>query len=601
MLQLDPSLANPFDEHGPGLTGGRATIAHARIKLLVRLLTIAELPQLVARWHDDKRKTASGRKRTLSDTALIVVLLCLAVEGLPMHLTLAAEILADRLTAESRSLLGLPEKLSRAQAYDLAQNAFTRLVKLMDPKPAKYHRRMTMEEKEANEAKRDPEESKFASERLMRFCNDLLYASTAGDPSILHGWEGNVTIDATAIAVFSKRGQNKAKLFASIEPDAGWYRRDSNHDVTDDPKKARVSFFGYEMHLVAPANNTDRRITNNGRKDPAKDFCRPVIGISWTAPSIGPSKFGFRAIAGAYDRFSDYMRGGLVVADRGYFASADPEVLQLPVRALGMGILTDYKVDQLGVNGGYAGAEQIEGHYYCPAMPDGLKNATADRRADIIDWETWRHRIDARGAYVFRRKERPDDDGWTPMMCPASGPNATASCTLKPKDAARNAGKTLQPILHSLLPSHPDKVCTQQTVQFPPSADAKYLQDVRYGTKAWSTLYTTARNYIESVNAFLKDEGTHALAVAGRRRVRGHSKQFILTTMIIFAANLRRANTYKWERVNIVEPSRRRRRDVLNNYNYDPLTGRGEKPTFVADGYDLLEADIIDNQELATE
>ena len=593
-----PEGLNPIDAHGPGLTGSKHLIPHPRIAMIHALLDQAQIPQTLAAHHERDRKTDSGRPRALSDHAGLTLWCAAAVEGLPMHATVVAQILFERLEPESRELLELNDQPTYAQCYDRVQNLIGRLLKPIDPKPAKYHRRMSKEEQAKNEARREEDTESLAVKQteLEWLCNQLICAPVLADPSVLDGWEGNVTMDATAIAVYSKRGHSRS--YASIEADAAWYRRDQNHEVPTDPKKARVAFFGYEMHLVTPADNTPK-ITNAGQNGAAKNFCRPVLGISWTRPSFEPPAHGLKALTNMFSRYGEYMKGGLVITDRGYFASAKPETLQLPVRALGMGIVTDYRDDQLGINGDHAGALQVEGAFYCPAMPDGLINATKDYRDKEIDDETRLTRINRRSIYLLRRKEMPDEDGYTPMMCPAAGPNATVTCAHKPRDAERNASKGLWDIPDPV--SHPDRICTQHSVHFPPTAGAKFLQDVRFGTEVWDLLYSRARNFIESTNAFLKDEGMTALGAAGRRRLRGHSKQFLIASMLIFAANLRRINTHKWEQINITAPPQIRRRDRLGDYRWAPPTRKEPETTFVADGYQLVEETIINNNETPDE
>ncbi|UXN26547.1 hypothetical protein N8D74_06615 [Curtobacterium flaccumfaciens] len=588
-----PDEQNPLDAHGPGLTGSKHLIPHSRIVMIDALLHRAGIPQKFEEHHNRERKTGSGRPRLLSDAAALTLFCAAAVEGLPMYASVVAEILFERLEPASRDLLQLTDEPTLAQCYDRVQHSIGRMLTPIDPKPAKYHRRMTKEEQQQNEARRAEDASVLAEKQteLEWLCNQLICAPVLADPSILDGWEGNVTMDATAIAVYSKRGHSRS--YASIETDAAWYRRDQNHEVPTDDKKARIAFFGYEMHLVTPADNTPR-ISNAGQNK-TKDFCRPILGISWTRPSFEPPAYGLKALTNMFSRYEQYMRGGLVIADRGYFANAKPETLQLPVRALGMGIVTDYRDDQLGIHGDHAGALQIEGAFYCPAMPKALIEATIDSREKRIDEETRLKRIDRRALYLFRRKEKPDADGYTPMMCPAAGPNATVTCAHKPKDAERNASKDLWEIPNPV--SHPGQVCNQHSVVFPPTAGAKFLQDLRFGTEAWDLLYSRARNFIESTNAFIKDEGLIALGVAGRRRLRGHSKQFLIASMLIFAANLRRINTYKWEQVNIIEPPKTRRRDRLDDYRWTPPARKEEATTFIAGGYQLIEETIINNNE----
>jgi hypothetical protein len=57
-------------------------------------------------------------------------------------------------------------------------------------------------------------------------------------------------------------------------------------------------------------------------------------------------------------------------------------------------------------------------------------------------------------------------------------------------------------------------------------------------------MYKGPRNTVEGFNAYLKDDGRTALHQAGRRRLRGYTAQFVLTTMLVVAANLRKTMTF---------------------------------------------------------
>jgi hypothetical protein len=583
MLQPNEHETNPYWDHDEGLTGSFHVVPDRRVELITRLIVNAEIRERVEEWEAGARKSPAGRVAGLSLFAVMVTFLILAVEGSPLLLTRGADLLFRRLTPKSRALLDIPDGLTRTQLYHMLQKGLDRLIALADPKPAKYHKRMTRAERKAMQAARDKDLSSVMAVRLNWLCNQILYSTVAAYPQMLDGWDGNVTIDATAYPVYSKHGQTDESLYSSIEPDAAFYMRDSRHKDTKDPNAARKVMFGYELHLVAPA-------ANHLEKTAGRKFLQPVIGISQCPPSETPAAHGMTAITCAFERFSDYMRGAIVIGDRGYFANSKVEDLALPVRALGMGIMTDYKIEQTGVKDGYAGSELVEGHFYCPAMPQALKDAAKDWRNHRVDPVTFLKRIDAREPYLLRRKAKPDADGYTPMMCPASGPNATVICPLKPRDASRNATKSLMRIVPTNLPSHPDRICSQTSVVFPPTAGAKFRQDIRYLTRQWFRLYRSGRNFIESTNAYIKDDSSFALRSPGRRRVHGHSKQYFLATTLVFAANLQRINTFLWAAETNVPPDRSRRRDKLNNFRWDPTSGRGKKPNGILDGYDVGES-----------
>jgi hypothetical protein len=330
------------------------------------------------------------------------------------------------------------------------------------------------------------------------------------------------------------------------------------------------------------------------------------------------SHLGLKAITFAHQRFQREDRPSpLVVGDRGYFANAKPENLQLPVRALGYRIMTDYRDKQLGDRLGYAGAMQVEGAFYCPGMPAYLRDATIDVRKKLITKDVWRNYIAARKPYLLRRKELPATDGSVKLMCPALGPNATVTCPIRDAQPGftspaifkdRHGKERLPiPILPSNAPAPLEQglICkNKSSVRFPLQAGAKFLQALLFGTEEWSRLYKSARNLIESVNAYIKDEGHEALGVPGLRRARGATEQYILVSLLILASNMRRANTFIYG-----HPihgytrgvTKMRRRDFYNGYKFDPATGEGLAPEDGLGGFNMTTHFVGDIEQAAIE
>ena len=100
--------------------------------------------------------------------------------------------------------------------------------------------------------------------------------------------------------------------------------------------------------------------------------------------------------------------------------------------SLGYQPVFDYKVDQLGIQGSFAGMLQIEGAWYCPAIPQPLIEATIELRKGIIDEPTYKARLEERWKYLILPKEGPDTEGHARLRCPASNPAPVARCDLKP-------------------------------------------------------------------------------------------------------------------------------------------------------------------------
>ncbi|WP_298338265.1 hypothetical protein [Ferrimicrobium sp.] len=195
-----------------------------------------------------------------------------------------------------------------------------------------------------------------------------------------------------------------------------------------------------------------------------------------------------------------------------------------------------------------------------------LVDATKDHRAETIDDDTYQARIEARRAYRLRPKGRPDVDGYVQMMCPAAGPSATLTCPLKIAERKSTAG--LPNIVNP--PEHPDIICTNKTsVTFKPTAGAKYAQKLLYGSQEWHQLYASARNTIEGFNGYVKDSDHGALGDPGRRRAAGFTNQFLFTTLIVAASNIRKIMSFIEAQETKVDPTPRsrkpRRRDRLSD------------------------------------
>ncbi len=276
--------------------------------------------------------------------------------------------------------------------------------------------------------------------------------------------------------------------------------------------------------------------------DPKTEANFPLLatGMAFDKPGFNVAENAIKVIRSMQD---DGMPVGLAVGDRAYWPNSMVEKLQLPMRALGYANVNDYQSDQLGVQAGHGGGIMVEGAWYCPSMPKPLVEATIDYRIKkSIDEAMWKIRIAARTSYMLKAKESPDVDGHQPLRCPAIGASATVACPLRP-DSTKGVKIVLRARI-STPPKHPDRICSQSSVSFPPSEGAKYRQDIQFGTDEWHEMYATARNTIEGFNGFVKDGAHEALADKTRRRLRGRAAQHLLTALLIMAANVRKIRAF---------------------------------------------------------
>ena len=79
----------------------------------------------------------------------------------------------------------------------------------------------------------------------------------------------------------------------------------------------------------------------------------------------------------------------------------------------------------------------------------------------------------------------------------------------------------------------------RQGVRIQLEAGAKFRQDLPHAGDAWRDLYNHLRNGVEGFNGYVKDEAAEALAMPGRRRMRGIAANTIAVAFLLFAANVR--------------------------------------------------------------
>ena len=198
-------------------------------------------------------------------------------------------------------------------------------------------------------------------------------------------------------------------------------------------------------------------------------------------------------------------------ADRGY-SQGLPERFHLPARLLGYSLVMDYKAQDLGRQANSQGAVLVDGAFYCPAMPEVLVTASADRRAGAIDEATYEARLAARTNWRLSLKSGPDKDGYERFT---PGRRAQPTSLLPDQEQGSRQGARVLP------PRGASEICTQETITIAPDIGARWRQDLAFGSERWASTYASDRNTIEGLNGYAKDPAHEALGAPGRRRVWG--------------------------------------------------------------------------------
>lgn len=94
-------------------------------------------------WRDDDGRGVGGCRRFISDRAMLTLMVVLALEGKPLHVTAARDIICRRATDNALERLGLPDRgsadytsrLGQQRWYDRAWNAIHRILAPIDLYP----------------------------------------------------------------------------------------------------------------------------------------------------------------------------------------------------------------------------------------------------------------------------------------------------------------------------------------------------------------------------------------------------------------------------------------------------------------------------------
>jgi hypothetical protein len=554
------------------MSGGGATVAvdapsvpvpsvhiHMRSRklddgLVFRAIHLVDTSPLVATvegWRETDRVGPGGRPETFPIRALLVAMVLCGITNEPMLATRFTDVLFRQLSPAMRHALAVrkpPDPDDTKGTDNLYRNVRTRfhaLLGLMDPSPTPKNRRLDAVTFEALlELRRGRySEAEWAErkDRLGWFINQVLEMSIRVLPrEVRRHWLGSAAVDATVIPTFArpprrdpraKKGVPPKTHTYSSDPDADWYHRDKR-DHLDGTADAKLSMWGYEATLV---------VSGNDEPDMPSAVPTMVLGM---APLHKP---GTRVGQNALVALSSISQRGhpahYLAGDRAY-TQCKPEDFQLPARSLGYRPVIDYKIDQLGRQGSFQGMIQVDGPYYCPAMPETLINATRDYRDGNIDEDTHRARIEERRRYRMRMKGSPDAEGHVRMMCPAANPGPSVRCALKPASEGGNGRVRTRIPVTDVLAQNPPKICTQESITLPPVEGAKFLQELAHETPEWHAHFKTLRSSNEGMNGFIKDGAREAVDDPERRRIRGVAAQSVLVAFQLFAANMRKIDEF---------------------------------------------------------
>ncbi len=568
---------------------GAVRPARGVVATAVQIVKHAKIDNLVTEW----RKADLGGRRPgptphFNEIHVLTLMQVLALIHRATTFTEMQELIAadDGTLAE---LIGYePPTGSEKAIYAALYNTYRRFLKLIDPAPEPLWKIISNEELCERVKVRDPERVAELRRRGHEFLNRMLYGTWMLLPRpVRRRYKGDVVIDATIIrAACSPRARDAYSTLG--DPEAGMYVRDGDHNgerAINDARKHRRKLpkviWGRETHtLVAYCPDWSiPRITLTATLD------NPGVQVSRNAMDC------VEALESIYD-----LPAGHFVGDRAYLPHSKTENLVLPLRAKGYIPVFDYDrtATDLGIQASNGGAILVDGTWYCPSMPEALRDASihhlvAPRTSpDWIDETTYEQRLEQRARYALHTKERADHEGYVRRQCPAVGHSATVTCPRRdphPKVADRPRARVLPLLLVNPAP----RVCEQQTMTFGPAGGAKHEQRYPYRSPEWKRWYAPMRNTVESNNKSLKDGRFGALDDAERRPRRGWAAMLVVLAMVMAATNVRKI--VKWreehpERPNLGQPApkvkRARRRDRTHGYTIPDPDEQAQAPPLSA-------------------
>lgn len=537
---------------GTDFSPAEGTIGGSKLDLFRTAQRVVEhsgITTLIEQWSTLERDgRRPGPTPWLSEVQVMALMLTLTLSRRAPLFTEMQRLLRE---SDPRSLavldIAVPDGLSDIALYHRAYNSYRRLVRLMDPEPGSLYQTLTKAEVSERLAARDMEKSRIHRNRAHAFGNALLRGTWMLLPrEVRRKFNGDIAVDAT-ITKAPARGRGRNSDWASSDPEAGWYKRDGNHDggtsraATKYQRRSDALIWGRELHTA---------VTHG------KDV--PVIVLSATLDVPG-KRLAENALACVDALRSEGVAPGHFVSDRAYLPGCKSGDLALPLRARGYSLVFDYDRTQtaLGVQASHAGAILVEGRWYCPDMPEPLRNATIDfflREADDparISTQAYEERIKRREHYALRPKQRPDAEGFARYQHPPG-------------------------YRHAPRKGHPTpQACSQATVTIPPSAGAKYEQTYPYRSEHWGQQYTSGRQCVESMNKSIKDGKFMPVDDAEMRPRRGWIAQLLSIVGMVAATNVRKIIDWLHAQVGISRLSsapvrRARRREITKGWTAVP-------------------------------
>ncbi len=447
-----------------------------------------------------------GRPRDWTVTGMLAVFLAAARHHDTFHVDRAAT-LADTLSLEHRRRLGAHRSNGAPYTHRQVSYAWNTICRALDP--------ATVGDTTLKAARLDD---------LQRVSAELLWGTVPRH--IRRAWAGDIAIDATIVDTHSRPrpadqdyDRNTHPYLAALTNPApmtararnGRTRRwDRGRRPTGADWTGHHNRYGYAHHVAVLAPPATRSI----------DLPAVAVALATTPASAHPARSAIPLLDHTYAVTGTPLHD--VLADAGY-SQAAPADWTLAVRARGAepvfrlhatnqeGHRATLNRRSAGTTVGIPAALIVDGHPYCPCLPDHLHHMTRPTGVDDHRGRArWRRDSRGRDTYAYRLRSTNRDIG---LRFSAPHINGCRHCA------------------DSRYPC-----CATKTICVPWTQLGHYQRD-RFGTTAWEHSFNR-RNRVEGFFGIIKSNAGGAALTGVGMRFWEYAKVTLATTLCAMATNL---------------------------------------------------------------
>jgi len=536
---------------------------------VANVISKSRATHLLATWRQEDRKSNAGRKPLMTaENALALIMLQMRLSE-PTHIKAMCKTFL-RLSPTQLKVLGLSHDGKNGHSYDRIWRAIRSLITLVDEFPGPRRRIPTEAQYRAIVAARDPEDQRMRRERMFTLANSLLEGTRQMQPKELRDRsDGNVSIDATKVAMLGKAGNPSAgnpngKRWSS-NYDAGFYRRAGSHEAVTHADaavmnkanpKSKASGTSAGKRVWAVELEVGRLAPNSA--ETRGQFPLLTMAVSFHIPGAVKGE-GLRIFQSLQQRGH---KTNLVIVDRAYSNGIYDE-FAVPIRLAGGKHVFDYTERDLGVQAHDSrGFVQVSGSWYLDTIPLVLRNADKVIISKRNSFEKFRmahernNTPDVGGTRAKEFKKREKEIQQAEDLY-AQQHRTRSKSRLKPKGIMGDDW-TRRYLIPTDSPdyatwkaktgSHQGVTVTMLRPIDPPPTDTnpgglKHEQYFEYQSPAWIEAFGM-RNGVESANRSLKRSQTEDIDNPDKRAVRGNTFTYIVAAAAVVAENLRQLMSF---------------------------------------------------------